>query len=77
MEAETQAVLGLRLLMRSGQARSIRRRAGMSLRWAATEARVTPGTLSKWENGHHAPRGEGALRYAKLLDELATLAGDS
>jgi transcriptional regulator with XRE-family HTH domain len=60
----------IRELARSGVAREIRTRAGLSLAEVATELGVDPGAVAKWETGKSAPRAEVALRYARLLREL-------
>ena len=62
----------VRSLADSGRARSIRRAAGISLLEVANAVGVRPSTISRWESGQRAPRGDAALRYARLLHRLAT-----
>ena len=54
----------------SGAARSIRLAAGLSLREVASAAGVSVSTLWRWENQERRPRGEAAVRYSEILDEL-------
>lgn len=54
-----------------GTARRIREDSGLSQAEVARVCEVTPGAVARWEVGERAPRGRAALRYAKLLDELA------
>ena len=51
-------------------ARAIRQAAGVSQARLAEELRVHRVTVARWEAGRRRPRGELALRYAALLDEL-------
>lgn len=59
-----------RALARSGEARAIRQRAGLSLREMATALGVTRSALQRWEVGLRTPRGESAARYGALLAAL-------
>ncbi len=68
------ALAELRRKCRTGEARRIRIEAGVSQSEAGAPAGVGPAVVSRWENGERAPRGEAALRYAELLDDLAALA---
>jgi transcriptional regulator with XRE-family HTH domain len=54
-----------------GTARSIRVNAGISLREVAAAVKANPSTLHRWETGECAPRGNRALAWAAMLDELA------
>jgi transcriptional regulator with XRE-family HTH domain len=71
----TTRIARLNRLCQTGEAREIRIRAGVSLALVAEEA-GTPyaGTVSRWENGKRAPKGDAALRYLEVLDELAGVA---
>jgi transcriptional regulator with XRE-family HTH domain len=73
--SKTTRIARLNRLCQTGEARDIRIRAGVSLAMVAEEA-GTPyaGTVSRWENGKRAPKGEAALRYLTVLDELAGVA---
>lgn len=55
----------------SGEGRRRREAAGLSLREVAGALGVDPTTLQKWERGDRAPRGEPAIRWMDLLDQLA------
>jgi DNA-binding transcriptional regulator YiaG len=67
---ETAALVRVRDLAQRGQARRIRLRAGLSLAEVADPVGVTPAAVYRWEVGDRRPRGEAALRYLALLDEL-------
>lgn len=55
---------------RSGDAKKIRRRAGLTMAHVAAVVGVSESTVSRWEGGSRKPRGEHALRWAALLNEL-------
>lgn len=67
-------------LARTGEARAIRERSGVSLRTLAEALGTNPGELSRWERGLARPRPSSALRWlgeienlrAELLRETAT-----
>jgi transcriptional regulator with XRE-family HTH domain len=58
-------------MMSTGAAKSIRLAAGVSLPEVARDVGVAHSTVYRWENNQNVPKGEAALRYAALLDELA------
>jgi len=60
----------VRSLAASGVARAVRERAGLSLSEMAGTIGVGISTLSRWERAERAPRGEAALAYARVLEEL-------
>jgi len=60
-----------RALSSSGMARSIRIAAGASLPECARVCGVSISTVWRWEQAERRPRGEPAIRYARLLEELA------
>jgi DNA-binding transcriptional regulator YiaG len=60
-----------RALSSSGMARSIRIAAGASLPEFARVCGVSVSTVWRWERSQRRPRGEPAVRYAHLLEELA------
>jgi transcriptional regulator with XRE-family HTH domain len=61
----------VRAAAQSGRTRQIRLAAGLSLRELADAVGVGASTLYRWETGDRRPRGDAALRYAELLNELA------
>lgn len=61
----------VRLLVRNGEAKTIRQSAGLSLHEAAREIGTHAATIRRWEIGERVPHGELALRYGALLAELA------
>lgn len=61
----------MRALAGNGAARVMRERARISLREAAQALKVSPSTLSRWETGETTPPTQAALKWARLLDELA------
>lgn len=61
----------LRTLMSTGTAKSIRLAAGVSLPEIARDVGVAHSTVYRWENNLNVPKGEPALRYAEVLDELS------
>jgi DNA-binding transcriptional regulator YiaG len=61
-----------RRLCQTGEARAIRIRAGVSLALIADEVGTEyPATVSRWEHGDRVPRDDAALRYLRVLEELA------
>ena len=60
----------IRIATASGEAKSIRESRMLTLTDVARTCGVDQSTVWRWENGHRAPRGSAALRYAKLLDVL-------
>lgn len=67
---ELQSLILLRRLCASGEARAHRLRANVSLTEAAEACGITPAQLSRWETGQRRPRGDAAMRYARLLASL-------
>jgi transcriptional regulator with XRE-family HTH domain len=60
----------VRALAASGTARAIRIAAGLSLPLVAEAVGCGVSTIWRWEHGQRVPRGEPALRYGALLDDL-------
>ncbi|CAN5514747.1 hypothetical protein BH20ACT21_BH20ACT21_25280 [soil metagenome] len=60
----------VRRLVSTGVAREVRQEAGLSLAEMANAVGVHRMTVHKWERGRHRPKGDAALRYAHVLDEL-------
>jgi DNA-binding transcriptional regulator YiaG len=63
----------VRALASSGEAQRIRERAGLTRGDVARDLRASIGAVRRWELGERAPCGELALKYGRLLDELAAL----
>ena len=59
-----------RRLLRSGEAREIRHAAGLSLHEVARVCGVTPGAVSRWEQGERRPTGDAAVQFANLLARI-------
>lgn len=59
-----------RRLSRSGEARTLREAAGLSIREVAGAIGGSPTAVWRWENGQRAPRGETAAAWAHLLEQL-------
>jgi len=67
---DTIALVSLRRSMASGQAREIRRAAGLSLEEAGAAAGTSAATIYRWEGAQRIPHGPVAVRYAHFLDAL-------
>lgn len=67
---ETLAVAQVRAWLRSGQARKIRERAGISQADLALAAGTSGPQVSRWECGYAVPVRGSALKLAKLYKEL-------
>jgi predicted transcriptional regulator len=65
----------IRKLAASGEARLIRESAGLSLTEAGAGAKVDRITIHRWEVAKRRPRGEAALRYLDLLEEVLEALG--
>lgn len=61
----------LRALTQSGEARVIREHARLALSDIAQSINADPSSVGRWERGERLPRGEVALKYARLLERLA------
>ena len=55
---------------RNGTARQARLDAGLTQAEIAVTLGVNQATVASWETGRRRPRGEVALRYARLLRKL-------
>lgn len=55
---------------RSGEAKKIRQQAGLTMAQVAVVVGVDVSSVSKWESGSRKPRGEHAVKWAALLNEL-------
>lgn len=54
----------------SGDARRLRELARLSQSEVGRSVGVDASTVARWERGERLPRGEAAIRYARLLDRL-------
>jgi transcriptional regulator with XRE-family HTH domain len=68
---EAQLAASARALALSGAARAIRLAAHLSLSEMAGLVEVAPSTLSRYERQQRSPRTEHAVRYGRVLGELA------
>lgn len=57
-------------LAEDGTGRQIRVQAKVPMHLIAKSIGVDESTISRWERGQRQPRGEGAIRWADLLNEL-------
>lgn len=62
----------VRRMVATGVARQIRMESGLSQAELANAVGVHKMTVHKWEHHNQRPRGEAALRYAAVLDELTS-----
>jgi len=62
-----------RLLLRSGRARELRTRHGLSLGDMARSLGTEATTYMRWERGERCPRHEAAERLSALLRRLSEL----
>ena len=67
---DTLALVNLRALVVSGEAREIRRAAGLSLEEAGAAVGTTAATIHRYENQERVPHGPVAVRYAHFLEAL-------
>lgn len=65
-----------RALARSGEARAIREKAGLSLREMAAALGVSRSAVQRWEMGLRTPRGAITARYGALLTALTEAGSD-
>ncbi len=68
---DLQALTTMRAALTSGEAEALRRRAGLSRAELGAAVGVSREAVQKWELGDRIPRGDAALRYARLLARLA------
>jgi transcriptional regulator with XRE-family HTH domain len=71
------AVGAVRRACLNGDARHIRRLAGVSMEQMAAACGVSYATLLRWEHGRRSPRTRAALRLASVLAALVASLGDS
>ena len=70
---DTEHLAWVRGLCTSGQAQQIRESAGVSRREVARDADIAEPTVYRWEHGLRTPKGDAALRYAKVMRRLERL----
>lgn len=71
MIAEELVLLGIAARRaEDGSGKAIRQDARLSLRLIAQSIGVAEATVSRWENGGRRPRGQAAIRWARLLAKL-------
>jgi transcriptional regulator with XRE-family HTH domain len=73
---EELTVARVRSWLRSGRARAIRRRAGMSQADVARAIGTDAPQISRWESGMTTPHRDSALKLARLYDELEKIIRD-
>jgi DNA-binding transcriptional regulator YiaG len=59
-----------REFLQSGRAVEIRKAARLSQGEVAAFCRVDPAAVSRWESKNRMPRGEAAIRFARLMKAL-------
>lgn len=71
--AQTAQLLRLadvRAALSNGEARRLREAADLSISEIAHACGVDQSTVWRWERGMRKPRGEAALRYGQLIEDL-------
>lgn len=68
------ALVNLRRLLASGQAREIRRVHGLSLEEAGAAVQTSAATIFRWEESQRTAHGAVAVRYAHFLEALQRIA---
>jgi DNA-binding transcriptional regulator YiaG len=63
-------VAKVRQAFRSGRAKKMRERAGLSLRELAAMADVPSSSLQTWEAGQHSPRADACIAWAAAMKRL-------
>lgn len=73
--AQLDALVRVRRMFASGEARRLRTSLDLSLKKTAEPAGIDPSTVHRWETGERVPNGPEALRYLRVLDALSALHG--
>jgi len=68
--SELQRMAEVRRRLKDGEAREVRRAAGVSLSEMACAVGVSPTAIWRYENGSRVPRTAAALAYARALERL-------
>ena len=66
----------VRQMARTGRAKEIRTRAGLTIVDLAEALDVSTTTIFRWERALCSPRADAALRYGRLLTDLGKLAAE-
>jgi transcriptional regulator with XRE-family HTH domain len=69
--ADIEALMRARRLAESGMARSIRLAADLSIEEVAGASDAGISSVSRWERGLRRPHGAAAIRWARVMDEIA------
>jgi transcriptional regulator with XRE-family HTH domain len=69
-ESEALALARVRAQLRTGEARAIRKQAGLSQADVGRAVGSDGPQVSRWETQKSVPRRESALKLARLLDDL-------
>ena len=64
-----------RRMGRTGEARALRQRAGLSQGEIAATVGVSTPTVQRWELGERSPHGEPGSAYGRLLAQLQEVVG--
>lgn len=67
----TDRAIEIRALLRSGRARELRERHGLSREICARDCEVSTTAYYRWERGERMPRGHNLVRLHELLRRLA------
>jgi transcriptional regulator with XRE-family HTH domain len=67
---EALAIVRVRAWLRSGRAREVRKRSGLSQSDVGRAVGTDHAQVSRWESGMYAPRRDSALALARLYGEL-------
>jgi transcriptional regulator with XRE-family HTH domain len=73
---EALTVVRVRSWLRSGRARAIRQRAGMSQADAGLAVGTDHAQISRWESGTSVPARDSTLKLACLYDQLEKIIRD-
>lgn len=74
MSRELLELSRMRDMVHGGMVRDIRIGAGLTLAEVARDVGVVPSTIFYWEKGRNVPRGDAAVKYARLILLLESLA---
>ena len=72
MDDDVLLILEARDAAQTGRARRLREAAGLAQTEVARSIGVTPSCVSRWEGGLRRPAGAPAVRWTRLLHELAS-----
>lgn len=66
-QSDDEVLVAMRRAIVDGRARQLRTAIGLSRAEVARAIGVSPEAVTKWELGQRVPRGQAAVRYARLL----------